>query len=107
MALSLHANIPIRLEVMKQSSNDSTENKNPANRQSVEYNRTLTQLEALRTRTEFTSMTLTPWNDIWNSLTLASLRGNRRMIEVFYDTLFKEAVFDDRGAWCLNIRRRA
>jgi hypothetical protein len=93
---------------MMQSSNDSTENKhaNPSSRQSVEYNRTLTQLEALRTRTEFTSMALTPWNDIWNSLTLASLQGNRRMVEVFYDTLFKEAVFDDRGAWCLNIRRR-
>jgi hypothetical protein len=94
-------------EFMPQSSNDSTENKhaNPASRQSVEYNRTLTQLEALRTRTEFTSMKLTPWNDIWRSLTVAALRGNRRMVEVFYDTLFKEAVFDDRGAWCLDIRR--
>ena len=91
-----------------QSSNGSTDNThaNPANGLSIEYNRTLTQLEALRTRTQFTSMTLTPWNDIWNSLTIASLRGNRRMVSVFYDTLFNEAVFDDRGAWCLNIRRR-
>ena len=93
---------------MTQSSNDSSENRNanPLNRHSVEYNRTLTQLEALRTRTEFISMKLTPWNDIWTSLTMASLRGNRRMVEVFYETLFNEAVFDDRGAWCLDIRRR-
>jgi hypothetical protein len=91
-----------------QSSNDSTENNgNPPDRQSIEYNRTLTQLETLRTRTEFTSMKLTPWNDIWTSLTMATLRGNWRMVEVFYDTLFKEAVFDDRGAWCLNVRRRS
>jgi len=27
------------------------------------------------------------------------------MIEVFYDTLFNEAVFDDRGAWSLEHRR--
>jgi maltooligosyltrehalose synthase len=94
-------------EVMTQSSNDSAENKHadPANRQSVEYNRTLTQLEALRTRSEFTSMKLTPWNEIWTSLTIAALRGNRRMVEVFYETLFEEAVFDDRGAWCLDMRR--
>jgi maltooligosyltrehalose synthase len=92
---------------MAQSSNNNTEDKlaTPGNRQSVEYNRTLTQLEALRTRTEFTTMKLTPWNDIWTSLTVAALRGNRRMVEIFYDTLFKEAVFDDRGAWCLDIRR--
>jgi hypothetical protein len=91
-----------------QSSNNTMENKNanPASRASLEYNRTLTQLEALRTRTEFTSMKLTPWNDIWNSLTIASLRGNWRMVQVFYDTLFTEAVFDDRGAWYLNTRSR-
>jgi hypothetical protein len=78
---------------------------NIASRQSVEYNRTLTQLEVLRTRSEFTSMKLTPWNDIWISLTIAALRGNRHMVKVFYETLFKEAVFDDRGAWCLNTRK--
>jgi hypothetical protein len=93
---------------MTQSSNNNTESKNAnlQNRQSVEYNRTLTQLEALRTRTEFTSMKLTPWDDIWTSLTIATLQGNRRMVEIFYDTLFKEAVFDDRGAWSLNTRIR-
>jgi hypothetical protein len=26
------------------------------------------------------------------------------MIEVFYDTLLKEAVFDDHGAWSLERR---
>lgn len=71
--------------------------------QSVEYNRTLSQLEALRTKTRFTSMKLTPWENIWASLTAARLRGNGRMVEVFYDTLFNEAVFDDRGAWSLDI----
>jgi maltooligosyltrehalose synthase len=92
---------------MPQSSNDNTQTKHvdPVNRQSVEYNRTLTQLEALRTRTEFTSMKLTPWTDIWRSLTVAALRGNRRMVEIFYETLFRDAVFDDRGAWCLDLRR--
>ena len=92
---------------MTEPANESTDSKNEIgqSRQSVEYNRTLTQLEALRTRTQFTSMKLAPWRDIWTSLTIARLQGNGRMIEVFYDTLFKEAVFDDRGAWSLNIRR--
>ena len=90
---------------MTQSPNDSTDIKDEGaqNRRSVEYNRTLTQLEALRTRTQFTSMKLTPWDNIWTSLAMARLRGNGRMVEVFYDTLFKEAVFDDRGAWSLNV----
>lgn len=90
---------------MTQHSNDSTDLKNHSaeSHQSVEFNRTLTQLEALRTRTQFTSMKLTPWGDIWASLATARLRGNGRMVEVFYDTLFNEAVFDDRGAWSLNI----
>ena len=92
---------------MTQPSNDSVglKNENAQSGQSVECNRTLTQLEALRTRTQFTSMRLTPWHDIWTCLTIARLQGNGRMVEVFYDTLFKEAVFDDRGAWSLNIRK--
>ncbi len=92
---------------MTQSPNDSTGTKDDGvhGRRSIEYNRTLTQLEALRTRTEFTSMKLTPWDDIWTSLAIARLRGNGRMVEVFYDTLFKEAVFDDRGAWSLNVTK--
>ena len=90
---------------MSQPSNENTnlEAYGTEPHQSVEYNRTLSQLEALRTRTQFTSMKLTPWKNIWDSLTSARLRGNGRMVEVFYDTLFNEAVFDDRGAWSLDI----
>ena len=44
-------------------------------------------------------MKLIPWEDIWNSLRGARTRGQGEMIEVFYETLFKEAVFDDEGAW--------
>ncbi len=92
---------------MMQPSNDSTDPKNesPESHQSVEFNRTLSQLEALRTRTQFTSMKLTPWKHIWASLAAAKLRGNGRMVQVFYDTLFNEAVFDDRGAWSLNVMK--
>jgi hypothetical protein len=46
-------------------------------------------------------MKLIPWADIWTSLRVAKIRGNGEMIEVFYDTLFKEAIFDDNGAWAL------
>jgi hypothetical protein len=51
-------------------------------------------------------MKLIPWDDIWTSLRVARIRGNGEMIEVFYDTLFKEAVFDDNGAWALDIKNR-
>ena len=51
-------------------------------------------------------MKLIPWEDIWASLRVAKIRGNGEMIEVFYDTLFKEAVFDDNGAWALDIKHR-
>lgn len=51
-------------------------------------------------------MTLIPWKDIWNSLKIASHRGNGEMVAVFYDTLFKEAVFDDNGAWAWDFNKR-
>ena len=51
-------------------------------------------------------MKLIPWADIWNSLRGARVRGQGEMIEVFYDTLFKEAVFDDEGAWSQDQARR-
>jgi hypothetical protein len=51
-------------------------------------------------------MKLIPWEDIWTSLRVARIRGNGEMIEVFYDTLFKEAVFDDDGAWAMDIKNR-
>ena len=89
---------------MRQPSNKKTklEVHGVESRQSVEYNRTLSQLEALRTRSQSTSLKLTPWSHIWDTLAAAKLRGNGRMVEVFYDTLFNEAVFDDRGAWSLK-----
>jgi hypothetical protein len=55
--------------------------------------------------TAYLGMKLIPWNEIWTSLTTARIRGNGEMIQVFYETLFKEAVFDDRGAWSLERRR--
>lgn len=48
---------------------------------------------------------LIPWEDIWTSLRIARMRGNGEMIEVFYDALFKEAVFDDQGAWSWELKR--
>jgi hypothetical protein len=51
------------------------------------------------------NMKLIPWTDIWTSLKAAKCRGHGDMIEVFYDTLFKEATFDDKGAWSLRMRR--
>ena len=61
--------------------------------------------DALRQETAYVGMKLIPWGDVWKSLRTARFRGNGEMIEVFYDTLFKEAVFDDRGAWSLERRR--
>jgi hypothetical protein len=61
--------------------------------------------DALRQEAAYVGMKLIPWGDVWKSLRTARFRGNGEMIEVFYDTLFKEAVFDDRGAWSLERRR--
>jgi hypothetical protein len=55
---------------------------------------------------EYNGMKLIPWRDIWTSLTVAKMRGNGEMIAVFYDSLFKDAIFDDRGAWSLDLRKR-
>jgi hypothetical protein len=52
------------------------------------------------------TMKLIPWEDIWTSLRVARIRGNGEMIDVFYDTLFKEAIFDDDGAWSVNPKTR-
>lgn len=57
-------------------------------------------------RVDYSVMRLIPWKDIWASFSVARARGNREMIEAFYETLFKEAVFDDRGAWALDVLRR-
>ncbi len=58
------------------------------------------------TMTDREAMTLIPWKDIWASLNIAKHRGNGEMVAVFYDTLFKEAVFDDNGAWAWDINKR-
>jgi hypothetical protein len=52
------------------------------------------------------SLKLIPWEDIWTSLRVARIRGNGEMIDVFYDTLFKEAIFDDDGAWAFDRKKR-
>ena len=44
-------------------------------------------------------MKLIPWADIWSLLRSAKIRGHGDMIAVFDETLFKESVFDDAGAW--------
>jgi hypothetical protein len=64
----------------------------------------LSAADVLRQDTTYAGMKLIPWGDVWKSLRTARFRGNGEMIEVFYDTLFKEAVFDDRGAWSLERR---
>ena len=61
--------------------------------------------DTLRQEAAYVGMKLIPWGDVWKSLRTASFRGNGEMIEVFYDTLFKEAVFDDHGAWSIEHRR--
>ena len=80
--------------------------KNTAARQSQSSREDIsptTAVEWIRAKSEHPGMKLIPWKDIWTSLHVAKIRGNGEMVEVFYDTLFKDAVFDDRGAWSLDI----
>jgi hypothetical protein len=70
-----------------------------------EYDQTIGPADLARLRADFAGMKLIPWRDIWGPLSAAKMRGNRRMIEVFYDTLFKDAVFDDRGAWSIETKK--
>lgn len=56
--------------------------------------------------TDRSAMKRIPWSEIWRSLHSARMRGQGEMIEVFYDTLFKDAVFDDDGAWSLDRSKR-
>lgn len=63
--------------------------------------------EALwRSRNAYAGLKLIPWNEIWASIAVAKLRGNSEMVKVFYETMYREAVFDDRGVWSLNSRPR-
>jgi hypothetical protein len=52
-----------------------------------------------------TTIRIIPWEDIWTSLRIAKMRGNGDMIDVFYDTLLKETIFDDKGAWSLHVSK--
>lgn len=54
----------------------------------------------------YAGLKLIPWSEIWASIAVAKLRGNTEMLKAFYETLYKEAVFDDRGVWALNSRPR-
>ena len=66
-----------------------------------------TARETSLSATDEPPLKLIPWSDIWSSLRVARVRGNGEMIEVFYDTLFKEAIFDDRGAWSWTSDKRS
>ena len=76
------------------------------NNPKAEVNENMTQDPMPESVTDREAMTLIPWEDIWTSLKLASHRGNGEMVAVFYETLFKEAVFDDNGAWAWDINKR-
>ncbi len=91
---------------MTQSSNKDT--KPAATNDPKRYDEFVQPIEPAdlaRLRADFAGMKLIPWRDIWGTLSVAKTRGSRRMIEVFYDTLFKDAVFDDRGAWSIEIKK--
>ena len=88
---------------MKQSSNKPAKPDAPKRRS--EYTPTFGPADLARLRADFEGMKLIPWREIWKSLSVARMRGNGKMIEVFYDTLFKDAVFDDRGAWSIEITK--
>ncbi len=55
---------------------------------------------------DYGGMSLIPWQDIRLSVSAARFRGHGDMIRMFYAKLFEEAVFDDRGAWSLALRRQ-
>jgi hypothetical protein len=89
---------------MTETRNDKTTMAIARQRQqgAVEHN-TVARLQAYRP--DYGSMRVILWRDIWTSLTLAKHRGNDPMVRAFYEMLFRDAVFDDRGAWSLNIPR--
>jgi hypothetical protein len=90
---------------MAQSSDKNNRSAVRERNRSEDSARQVAPADALRQDAAYVGMKLIPWGDVWKSLSTARFRGNGEMIEVFYDTLFKEAVFDDRGAWSLERRR--
>jgi hypothetical protein len=92
---------------MDQFSNKrSSSSKVRALRRTTNQPSTVGPSDVTRPPIKYNGMKLIEWKDIWTSLTVAKIRGNGEMIEVFYDTLFKEAIFDDHGAWSLDLRKR-
>ena len=89
---------------MTQSSNKPAKADDP--KRHDKYTPTIGPADLARLSADFAGMKLIPWRDIWGTLSVARMRGNGKMIEVFYDTLFKDAVFDDRGAWSIEIKKR-
>ena len=87
---------------MAQSSDKKNRSPAPGNRSENSVRQA--PADALRLDAAYVGMKLIPWGEVWKSLKTARFRGNGEMIEIFYDTLFKEAVFDDRGAWSLERR---
>jgi hypothetical protein len=39
------------------------------------------------------------WCEIWAPLSSAKRHDNSRIVALFLDSLFEEALFDDEGAW--------
>lgn len=76
------------------------------NKPTGESNENMNSEHIPETVTDRETMTLIPWEDIWTSLKIAKHGGNGEMVAVFYDTLFKEAVFDDNGAWAWYANKR-
>ena len=85
-------------------SNDGSARPRPDTHKTNTEERSKPRNEAPNFTAERMHMKLIPWEDIWTSLRVARIRGNGEMIEVFYDTLFKEAVFDDNGAWAMEVK---
>ena len=88
---------------MTRSSNKPAKPDNP--KRHDQHTPILGPADLARLSGDFAGMKLIPWRDIWGTLSVAKTRGNRRMIEVFYDRLFRDAVFDDRGAWSIEIKK--
>ena len=87
-------------------SNDGRRRPHPNADKTNTEKRSKSQNEAPNLKGDRMQLKLIPWEDIWTSLRVARIRGNGEMIEVFYDTLFKEALFDDNGAWAVDIKNR-
>jgi hypothetical protein len=52
----------------------------------------------------FSGRTLIHWEEIRLYISTAQMRGNVHMVQRFYDSLFTEGLFDDRGVWCLKLK---